>query len=563
MNWMNMRGENRGFKLAVFICWVVLVVLQASFMELIDDEAYYWVTAQELQWGYFHQPPMVDLFIRLGGLFFSGELGVRFGFIILHLLTLILIDRLIEPKDDMLMIVMVGSLLLLHVGGFWAVLDIPYLFFAALLLFIYKKYLKKDSWVMASMMGLTMACIMYSKYHGIIIILSLLLANLKLFKRPSYYFAGIVAILLFIPHLHWLYLNDFVTVNYHLFERSPVPFQWDYPFLFLGAVILSTGPILGLFLIFPILKFEPDSDFERSLKYVFLGLIIFFGLNSFRTRIEANWLIGCALPLLILGHKFLMQNSKLRKWVYYSFPISLAIAIALRVILTFNLIPVDNELKLKLKEFHNNKEWVSAIEQKADGHPVVFYSSYQLPSKYLFYSKLKNATGIAHIYGPKSQFQLDNFEKEFQYKKVLNVFGYPYQGLDTLKTINRTFYTRFIDPYCSFATSKIDVDLNAVQWKAGTQVELPIDIINGEQVDFTCKNTTQSYISYTFFKDGRQVNTVRTDVKATEVAASNGDFPLPVKLPEKAGEYILNVSIWTDHLLPLHNTNRLKVSIVE
>ena len=46
--------------------WLVLNGLQAAFMGIDADEAYYWLYAQHLQWGYFDHPPLVALSIRLG-----------------------------------------------------------------------------------------------------------------------------------------------------------------------------------------------------------------------------------------------------------------------------------------------------------------------------------------------------------------------------------------------------------------------------------------------------------------------------------------------------------------
>ena len=56
---------------------LLLNLLQASFTELLYDEAYYWYYAQNPAWGYFDHPPMVAWMIALGGLFLKGELGVR------------------------------------------------------------------------------------------------------------------------------------------------------------------------------------------------------------------------------------------------------------------------------------------------------------------------------------------------------------------------------------------------------------------------------------------------------------------------------------------------------
>ena len=46
-------------------------------MDLHPDEAYYWQMSRFMDWGYFHQPPMIAVFIRIGYAIFQNELGVR------------------------------------------------------------------------------------------------------------------------------------------------------------------------------------------------------------------------------------------------------------------------------------------------------------------------------------------------------------------------------------------------------------------------------------------------------------------------------------------------------
>ena len=47
-----------------YLVWLALGLIQAGTTELLDDEAYYWVFSQHLDWGYFDHPPMTALLIR-------------------------------------------------------------------------------------------------------------------------------------------------------------------------------------------------------------------------------------------------------------------------------------------------------------------------------------------------------------------------------------------------------------------------------------------------------------------------------------------------------------------
>jgi len=59
----------------------VINILQAAFLELHFDEAYYWLYSRNLDWGYFDHPPLVAVLIFAGTKLFGGYLGVRFFFV--------------------------------------------------------------------------------------------------------------------------------------------------------------------------------------------------------------------------------------------------------------------------------------------------------------------------------------------------------------------------------------------------------------------------------------------------------------------------------------------------
>ena len=124
----------------------VLNLFQASFTELIYDEAYYWYYAQNLAWGYFDHPPMVAFLVKLSSFFFNGELGVRFMSILLSVGTYILLWLLIDnPKKKDYVVhffLLVFSFTLMNAYGFLTLPDTPLLFFTALFLWLYKRFLE-------------------------------------------------------------------------------------------------------------------------------------------------------------------------------------------------------------------------------------------------------------------------------------------------------------------------------------------------------------------------------------------------------------------------------------
>ena len=123
-----------------YATWLILGLIQASFTELQDDEAYYWVYSKFLSWGYFDHPPMIALLVKMGYSIFPNELGVRLFPLLLNILSLFLIERLLDKKNSFLFYAIAISMAALQLGGFIAVPDIPLIFFTAFFFLRYKNF---------------------------------------------------------------------------------------------------------------------------------------------------------------------------------------------------------------------------------------------------------------------------------------------------------------------------------------------------------------------------------------------------------------------------------------
>ena len=193
-------------KLFLYLLGVVLILnlLQANFTNLIFDEAYYWYYAKNLDWGYFDHPPMVALMIKIGSFFFDGELGVRFMSTVLSIGTMLLLWAIIDhpkKKDHVLHFYLVTfSMTLLNAYGFFALPDTPLIFFTTLFLYVYKRFIASPSVVLAIVLGVVMAALMYSKYNAVLVIVFVLFSNLKLIKDKYAIIAVIVSFVCYTPH---------------------------------------------------------------------------------------------------------------------------------------------------------------------------------------------------------------------------------------------------------------------------------------------------------------------------------------------------------------------------
>jgi len=435
---------------------LVINLLQSYFTPLIFDEAYYWHYSKNLAWGYFDHPPMVAFMIKLGSLLFHGELGVRFVGCLLSTLTFFVIWATLDhpKKRDYVphFFVLVFSLALLNAYGFFILPDTPLLFFTALFLYVYKRFLRDPSLQWAVIMGVVMAALMYSKYHAALVIFFLLLSNLKLVTNRYAWLSVVVALFCYTPHFLWLYQNDFVTIKYHLFERPNAPYSFEkYTlgyFMKLVAIFGLTFP----WIYWSLFRTKVSDTFTRALLYLVYGTLIFFFVSSFNRRIQAQWIIITAIPLAILTFRQMLRDDVIRVWIFRMGIVNILIILYLRIGLIYEpLSPIYYET-------HGNKELAERIKEEVGDMPLVFENSYRNASMFSFYTG-NPAYSMNNAYYRRNQYSIDTSEAAIQHKKVLYLSERARNADEVFtKSNGGKFYGDYIEDFESFRKLKTMVD---------------------------------------------------------------------------------------------------------
>lgn len=374
----------KNHKYLFFGAWLVINLIQACATELFDDEAYYWMYSQYPAWGYFDHPPMIAMLIKGGYAICPCELGLRLFVVVLNTATIFLISKLIDHRNDKLFYAISASIAVGHIGGMIAVPDVPLLFFVTVFFLTYKRFLIKMNWLNCLLLGISIALMLYTKYHGVLIVFLTLLSNLKLFSRYQTYIVAAISLVLFAPHLYWQYTHGFPSVQYHLFERNAPAYEIEYTSEYIITQIALAGPLIGWLLIWASVRYNTSTLIERALQYTLVGIYIFFLISTLKGRVEANWTLPAFIALIVLGHQYLNERTSMAGWVYKTLPLTLLLVFAVRI---YMMMDIEKMTKLGKDEFHQNKEWTDTIFQKANGLPVVFVDSYQRPSKYSFYQQ--------------------------------------------------------------------------------------------------------------------------------------------------------------------------------
>lgn len=426
----------------------VLNILQAQFTELLYDEAYYWYYAQHLNWGYFDHPPMVAALIALGSLLFEGELGVRFMSCVFSVATYVVVWLLVDnprKKECVLpFFLLVCSFGLMNAYGFLMLPDTPLLFFTALFLLLYKRFLKHPTVGISIGLGVGMAALLYSKYHGGLVILFVFLSNVTLVKSGKAWIAVAVALVCYVPHLVWLYDNNFVSIRYHLFDRPNQAYSFEKFTLRYFLNLLTITGLLFYWIYKSLFTYRATDKFHKALLYLTYGVIVFFFMASFNRKTQAQWLIVISIPLAVIAFTHLIENAASRKWMYRMGLVSLLLLLYTRAWLIYQpLFPFRFEN-------HGNTAWVEELHAKAGNSPVVFESSYRRAPMYEFYSGTPSFSLNTYTYR-KNQYSIDHSEERVRHKNILYVTPYEKQADVTYTQPDGTvFYGSSIDDFESY-----------------------------------------------------------------------------------------------------------------
>jgi hypothetical protein len=352
--------------------------------------------------------------------------------------------------------------------------DAPLLFFTALFLFGYKKFLDDQRWTVVLLLSISMAGLVYSKYQAVLVIGFVILSNIKLLKSFKFWTAGILALILLSPHIYWQIANNFPSFQYHLIDRSE-SFRIKYFLEYLPNQMAVFNPFTLGAIIFILVKYKPSDKFRKSLYFQIIGFLIFFWLTSFRGHVEPQWTIACSIPMIILLSEKSSENASLFRFTYKYILPSILILLAIRIFLM-----IDSKYNRYLG-FSGKKEKYEYIGSVAKDLPVIFTGSFQKPSYYPFFTG-KEATVISSVFSRQTQFDIWQFEKKYHNKPVFisvnneersQTFGsgwLKFYGFktDSLQTVNRM---------------KINFSLDRTTFNSGDSLKVKFTLYNSYNFD--------------------------------------------------------------------------------
>lgn len=307
----------RGSPYTRYLWWLIIIStlirgLLAAFLELGNDEVYYWTYALYPALSHFDHPPMVGWVIQLFtlNLLLDSEFFIRLGPVIigsLNTLLVFLIGRSIKNERTgwIASLLYTSSIYTFVISGTFILPDTPQLFYWLIsTYFLIEVFngsgtLKVRNWQLV-LAGMGIGLAMLSKYTSVFLwigaILYILLYDRKWIRSPFLYFSILLSGLFFLPVLIWNINTDFVSFTFHSGRVG-----------FFGSGINFNTLITEL---------SGQFLYNNPVNYVLIagGVIAFLRKKVFFSRSTGRFLLLTALPLIFLFILFSLFRQTLPHW---------------------------------------------------------------------------------------------------------------------------------------------------------------------------------------------------------------------------------------------------------
>ena len=329
-----MRKTNGLIFLLALIKFVLPYLLQNSYYEPHRDEFLYLAEGYHLAWGFMEVPPMLSIFAWLTHLFGDGMFWIKFWPNIFGVLTFIMSAKIIQKLGGGMFAIFL--VFLPFIFGVYLRLfflfqpNTPEVFFWTMIAYSVLRYIQTEKNKYLYILGICVGLGMLSKYSVAIFLVSMLAGLLltrqrKIFANKHLYYAGIIALLLFLPTILWEYNHHFPIVV-HMKELTRTQLQYVSPKSFLIDQLLMNLPcvftwLAGLYFAAFSFKGKKYRAFGWAYLFVIIILVVLHGKNYYALGVYPVLLAFGAYHL----EKFSERRVKMWRYVFVLIPFLLGI----------------------------------------------------------------------------------------------------------------------------------------------------------------------------------------------------------------------------------------------
>ena len=413
-------------------------LILASIINLVPQEAYYWLYIQKPDFGYFDHPPMcaysIGIFTYLFG---NHEIFVRLGTILFSIGTAYFVfklaQKLYNEKVAFFSAVFLNLTLFFNMqGSMISTPDAPLLFFWALTVYsLYKTFFEDNSVKNWALSGLFGGFALFSKYTAVFLFLSafifLIMHKEKRKMLLSYkpFVAIITAVIGFFPVIYWNIIHSFASFKFQSATRAKgmTSFTLNYFFQLIGSQLLELTPLFFALFIYIAFRISKKSIKERDEKALFLTsfsipYLVFFIAVSFTSLVKMNWLLPAYLTLMIafanLYSDKLTDKTKDSIWLKFGLVLSGLMILAFIVMSIIPLAPNRGDTWNGWKEFAVKIDSLK-LDMDKSNKTFIFSDEYKVAAELSFYTKHKSVILAQNTIG-ETALQFDYWQNPNDYK---------------------------------------------------------------------------------------------------------------------------------------------------
>lgn len=313
--------NNNNKHIYVFVAAVAIIkIFFAAFIELGNDESYYYTYALQPQLNYFDHPPMVGFLMRLTtlNLAFVNDVTLRLGAIFSCALSSIIIYKtvlLLSNKTAAWYVVLLynASVYTGVIAGFFILPDSLQMPFWCAALFVMSKIIfeeketKTSLWLLLGLIiGLAVLCKIHSLYLWAGFGLYVLCYKIKWLLNWRLYISFLITALCCLPILIWNINNNFITYKFHSERVTHTQINFSSLLQEFVGEALYQNPIVYVLLIWAIVILVKKAKVNVTpiapfLLFLSVPMIFLFWSLSLFNDILPHWSGPAFIPLYILA----------------------------------------------------------------------------------------------------------------------------------------------------------------------------------------------------------------------------------------------------------------------
>ena len=337
----------------------------AAWMELGNDEVYYWVYALYPDWSHFDHPPMVGWVIQLFSLnlLLDSEFFIRLASVVFMTANTYIIYRIGKDLKDArtglyAALLYTASIYAFVITGIFIMPDTPLMLFWLLAFWMAIRSLSLSQGRYLILFGLFAGLAMLSKYSGVFLWvgmgLYILIFNRKQLKNPYLYLSLLISAICCIPILYWNLKYDFVSFSFHGERVGGNSINFSTFGTELAGEFLYNNPVVFILAIITIIaalkkKLNEEKPVQRLVLCIALPMIVVFWVFSLMRPTLPHWNAPAYVLLILLSAVYLRDRQSESDQLPKSVIAALAVLVFTLVIgvaeIKTGFIPLDKHTK--------------------------------------------------------------------------------------------------------------------------------------------------------------------------------------------------------------------------